>query len=171
MQYRILVFNRQPLDKFDKEKLLCCLRDVSYKTLCKQYQLDPALIEPARSSLEVVLSKEKIVPYFLVTYGSGNNQPIIVYDWDLESERGMEILDGILKGEITKEVRHALSAVNSIIEIELAPSQLNDMGLLLAYEIARWAANEGQGVILGLDNIWYLLNDHQAFIPIVLAES
>ena len=141
--------------------------DVRFETLCEQYQLDPALIEPARSNLEVIVSKENIVPYFIVKYRSDTDQPIIVYDWDIESDKGREFLVRILEGVITNEVTDALSAVESIIEVELEPGQLNDMGLLLAYEIARWAGNEGQGVILGLDNIWYRLNDHLAFIPII----
>lgn len=164
MQHRILIFNRQQLDKGE---LYNYLMDVRFETLCEQYQLDPALIEPARSNLEVIVSKENIVPYFIVKYRSDTDQPIIVYDWDIESDKGREFLVRILEGVITNEVTDALSAVESIIEVELEPGQLNDMGLLLAYEIARWAGNEGQGVILGLDNIWYRLNDHLAFIPII----
>jgi hypothetical protein len=167
MLYRVLVFNKQPLDKFDKEELLSHLLDVSFKTLCDQYQLNPALIEPARSNMEVVVSSEHALPFFYVRYGSTREQPILVYEWDAESGRGRGILDGVFKGEITKEITDALLAVKSIIEIELASVQLKDMGLLLAYEIARWGAYEGEGVTLGLDNTWYRLNDHQAFIPIV----
>jgi len=171
MQYSVLVFNKQPLDRFDKEKLRSHLLDVSFITLCDQYQLDPALIEPARSSLEVVVSNEHTLPYFYVKYGSNWVQPLIVYAWDVESGRGKGILDGALKGETTNEVINALLDVKSIIEIELATLHLKDMGLLLAYEIARWAANKGGGVIFGLDNTWYRLNDHQAFIPIISINS
>lgn len=167
MQYRILVFNRKLLDTVDKEELRCYLLGVSFNTLCNQYQLDPAFIEPTRSNLEVVVSNEHTVPYFMVKYGSTRDQPIIVYEWDLESERGRGILDGVFQRETTNDVTEALSEVKSIFEIELATSQLKDMGLLLAYEIARWAAKEGVGMILGLDNTWYQLNDHQAFISII----
>jgi hypothetical protein len=171
MHYRILVFNLQSLDEFNKEELHRYLLDVSFTTLCDQYQLDPALIEPARSNLEVVVSNEHTLPYFYVKYGSNRVQPLIIYEWDVESERGRGILDGVLKGETTSDVTNALLDVKSIIEIELATLQLKDMGLLLAYEIARWAANKGGGVILGLDKTWYRLNDHQAFIPIISINS
>ena len=40
-------------------------------------------------------------------------------------------------------------------------------GILLAYEVARWAANLRKGLIYGLDGTWYRLNRHQAFIPLM----
>lgn len=166
MQYNILVFNQRSLDEIDKKELHCYLLDVSFETLTAQYQLDPAFIAPARSNLEVVISKEQTLHFFLVKYGTPRDQPIVVYEWDVESGKGRGILDGVFQRKLINEISEALTAANSIIEIELAQAQLNDMGLLLAYEIARWIANKGGGVILGLDNTWYRLNKHQAFIPI-----
>ena len=52
--------------------------------------------------------------------------------------------------------------------VALQDEQLTDMGLLLAYEVARWIAHQGSGIVLGLDAAWYRLNEHQAFIPLQL---
>ena len=61
--------------------------------------------------------------------------------------------------------RHSWSTVQ-LVSIELAEDQLQDLGLLLAYELARWAAVQGRGVIQALDGRWYRLNAHKAFLPV-----
>jgi hypothetical protein len=67
---------------------------------------------------------------------------------------------------LTASVRARLMQVQAVYMIELLETQLTDMGLLLAYEFARWAAQRGSGIVLGLDGVWYRLNAHQAFIPL-----
>lgn len=169
MVYRILVFNRRSLGKFDGEELRSNLLEVNFESLCAQYGLDPAQIQTTKSHLEVVVSKYGNSPYFLVNYGSNNYQrPIVVYEWSMETGNSEQILEGHFHGNKKQEITDYLLSTKYILEIELEESQLRDLGLLLAYEIARWGANLGEGVILSLDNTWYRLNQHQAFIPLIL---
>jgi hypothetical protein len=65
-----------------------------------------------------------------------------------------------------ESVRKALSAAVQIVSVELDADQLQDLGLLLGYELARWAAVRGKGVMLGLDGRWYRLNAFKAFLPL-----
>jgi hypothetical protein len=167
MVYRILVFNQRSLGKFDGEELRSNLLEVNFESLCAQYGLDPAQIETTKSHIEVVVSKDGGFPYFLVNYGSNHFQrPLVVYEWSVEKGIGKQIVDGYLHGNTNQEITDYLMSTKFILEIELKESQLRDMGLLLAYEIARWGANLGEGVILSLDNVWYRLNQHQAFISL-----
>ena len=166
MHYRILIFNHKSIRGFDEKELRNHLLDVNFETLCDQYQLDSTQIEPVKSYLEVIASKQEALPYFLVKYGKNQQRSIIVNELDVLGGRGNNVLQDWLQHKEYKKITDHLESTRFIIEIELTPHQLIDMGLLLAYEIARWAAGRGEGVVLGLDNTWYRLNQHRAFIPI-----
>jgi hypothetical protein len=51
--------------------------------------------------------------------------------------------------------------------VELARLQSSDLGILLAYELARWISFKGTGLIYALDGVWYRLNAHKAFLPVI----
>lgn len=167
MNHSILVFNKNSLNKNIKAELRQVLLAAHFDTLCEQYQLDPAQIEPAKSSLEVLLAEGQSFPYFIVNYGACHHRPIIVYEWDFMEDECNSMKKELLDKIAINGCEESLSAAGYLLEIELDPVQLKDMGLLLAYEIARWAAYQGEGVILGLDDCWYHLNRHRAFVPVV----
>ena len=47
----------------------------------------------------------------------------------------------------------------------LPQARLTDMGVVLAYELARWLAQKGDGVIVDDDNRWQFVEDG-AFRPL-----
>lgn len=166
MPNQILIFKPQPLHEFSPGNLLEALKAVSYKTLCRQYGLDPALIALALAHLAVESAKGGGVPYFLVRYQPATQPPIIVSRWDIaevweNADRTKEIFDAL-----PLTARDQLSQTRVIYRVALEVSQLSNLGLLLAYEIARWTAGRGRGFVYGLDGVWYRLNAHQAFIPL-----
>ena len=166
MVYSIKVLTQKSILSIPQEVMREELLDVNFDSLCNQYGLDPSQVAQTKSNLEVVMSKDGNLSYFLIRYGAENQRPIIIHEWELDSDKGKKILGDRLHIIDDPEVIHRLPGFNYLLEIELASSQLKDMGLLLAYEIARWAAAQGVGLVLGLDNIWYRLNRHKAFIPI-----
>ena len=166
MDQEIMVFNPKSLEEIEPKKLKHALLKVSFETLCSQYGLNSALIGPAKENLDIVVSENRDFPCFLVKYGGDRDRPLFVYDRQLESQKGMRIWDGITGGSNSKEVNTHLSKTNFLVKIELGQKQLSDMGLLLAYEISRWAAVKGRGIVLGLDGSWYRLNQHGAFLPL-----
>jgi len=143
MDQEILVFNPKSLGKIDPKKLIHILLKVNFATLCSQYGLNSALIGLVKVNLNVVVSENRDFPYFLVKYGGDKDRPLFVYERQPESRKGMSIWDGITGGSNSEEVNTHLSKTNFLVEIELGQKQLSDMGLLLAYEIARWAAVKG----------------------------
>lgn len=166
MDRDILVFNQKSLGKIEPKKLKHALMKVNFDTLCSQYGLNSDLIGPAKDNLDVVVSQNRDFPYFLVKYGGDKARPLFVYERQLESQKGLRIWDGITGDINSKEVNMHLSKTNFLVKIELSQNQLSDMGLLLAYEMARWAAVKGGGIVLGLDGSWYRLNQHSAFLPL-----
>ena len=161
MAFLIHVFNTIPIEieAVDPREVLEAITESNYHTLCAQYGLDPALIDVTRSSLQVQVAQGKAVPYFTVAYGRSDARPIVVHF------QGREGISERLQ-PVPESAPAALGAAVQLVSIELDEAQLQDLGLLLGYELARWAAVQGQGIMLGLDGRWYRLNAYKAFLPL-----
>ena len=166
MPYSIVIFNQRPLGRFTRESLLAAITVSKFSTLCVQYGLDPALIQPALDHLAVDMAVGGQVPYFMVRYQPGNQPPIVVSEQEPEGAFEQERLMETIGEGAPLYVWEQLSRTRAICSVELVEPHLADLGLLLGYELARWAAASGDGVVLGLDGIWYRLNVHHAFIPL-----
>jgi hypothetical protein len=164
MPYQIVIFNQQPVVEIAKESFVEVLNESNLFTLCEQYALDPAVIEPLLSNLEVVTVENDPSPFFLLRYHPGSLHPIVVDYWDLSTIKGKAFLSDVIELASTDWLTERLEATGYIICIELIKSQLMDAGLLLAYELARWMADQGCGIVRGLDGNWYRLNRHKAFL-------
>jgi len=166
MAYRILVFNQKPLGSIDGEEVLEAISRSNFHTLCEQYSISPDLILPGRMSLEVVAASRGVATYFVLHYHPDRRTPLIIHEWNFADAIGGSDLEAF-KGEISSHVyRKQLLCSSHLVSIELQQSQLNDLGRLLAYELARWAVEVGNGLVRGLEGEWYRLNANQAFIPI-----
>lgn len=166
MPYRIMIYNQRPLGRFTRESLLAAITVSNFSTLCAQYGLDPALIQPAMDHLAVDMAVGVQAPYFLVRYQPGNQPPIVVSEQEAEGAIRQGHLKEAVGERAPQSVWEHLTRIRAICSVELVDSQLADLGLLLGYELARWAAARGDGIVLGLDGIWYRPNAHHAFIPL-----
>jgi len=155
----------------DQQRLKEALTDANIHTLCVQYGLDAGGTASALRHLELIHSKYEPAPYFLLRYAPIGKRPLVTYRWHTDYGLGRTYLQDCLAQTSSQRVIDLLTAAKEIISIELSRSQLKDLGLLLGYEIARWCADAGEGIVLGLDGIWYRLNQHQAFVPITLSDS
>lgn len=166
MLYRILIFNQNPLGQLSGESLLAAITTANFHTLCAQYGLDPGLIQPALDHLSLEIAGGSAVPYFLVRYQTLHQPPLVVTRWDTTSTDGQQQLVAFAERLISADVREHLMSTRELVTVELVEAQFADMGLLFAYEIARWAAGQGSGIVYGLDGTWYCLNVHHAFISL-----
>lgn len=166
MNYWILIFNQQVMGTVNEEQFLQTITASNYETLCRQYGLSALMIEPALANLKVVLAPGGFSLFFLLHYHPQEQRPIVGYQWDSDQGYAEALIRHAVDDTQSNAVKNHLPQTQFIFGIELAQSQLRDMGLLLAYEVARWAADEGQGIIRGLDGNWYRLNQHKAFVPI-----
>lgn len=160
--FLIHVFNTVPIEEIHPQEILEAITESNYHTLCSQYGLAPDLIDETRASLRVLAAPEAAAPFLMLAYRPGTARPILVHF----QEQG-EIAERLPSAP--ERARKALSAAVQIVSIELDENQLQDLGLLLGYELARWAAVRGKGVVLGLDGRWYRLNASKAFLPIETA--
>ncbi len=166
MTYWITIYNRQDLGRLKESDFIASITQSDYHTLCEQYDLDENLIAPALSHLRLLKDPGETSSFFLLRYGPEGKRPLVVNRWTVDSEVGQAILGEAMDRASSDGIRARLKATNQILTIALAYSQLQNMGLLLGYEIARWSAWQGEGIMEGLDGLWYRLNRHQAFLPI-----
>ncbi len=164
--YRILVFNQKPLGRINSNEVLEAISRSNFNTLCEQYGISPDLILPGRVSLEVVAASRDVAPFFTLFYDPDRQNPLVIYEWDFNDTEVRSEIEVLLEEFPSKAFRKQLLSTANLVSIALSQSQLNDLGRLLAYELARWAAETGNGLVWGLDGEWYRLNAHQAFIPI-----
>jgi hypothetical protein len=164
MTYEIVIFNQQPVVEIAKESFVEALNESNLFKLCEQYALDPAVIEPLLTNLEVVTVENEPSPFFILRYHPGGLRPIVVDYWDLSNVKGKAFLRDVIELVSTDWLIERLQETGFIIRLELIKSQLLDAGLLLAYELARWMADQGSGIVRGLDGNWYRLNRHKAFL-------
>ena len=162
----VQVFNQRKITLFDGDGLKSALLDVNFHSLCDQYGLNPDEIPSMLSQLEFITAPEEAAPFALLKYKSEKGPPLVIYRWKVNHEAGAIWLKQAKKNANNPEVISHLDQTQEIIAIALRATQLEDLGLLLSYEVARWAAAEGQGLVYGLDGIWYRLNQHQAFLPL-----
>ena len=166
MSFEIVIFNQLHLDAVDEEALLGAVSRSNFRTLCEQYGLDPALSAPAMSYLEVLKTSDGIASFFLLKYLAEGHRPIVIYQWDCQAKEGARILSHARQGCESDRVRQCLDVTKTIFLISLSKSQLEDIGLLLAYEVARWLAEQGRGILRDVHGDWYRLNQHTAFLPV-----
>lgn len=166
VQYWILVFNRVRRDKLDKGGLERALKRASLTTLCEQYRLDGALIAPALVHLELITDMAGEVPYSTLYYGAEGSRPIFIQRWDAKQDDGAIMLAAHLEKSHSEVLTGHFTETRQIWGISLLPAQLREMGLVLAYEVGRYLAVQGRGLVYGLDGVWYRLNRHEAFLPL-----
>lgn len=166
MRHCIMVFNTRSIEQISKAMIMEALTGSNLYTLCNQYKLSPVMIDPALRNLAIVLTQKQIAPFFLLRYRPEGQRPLVVNRWDKTDSAGKSFLQEGLVKVSSQLVKAHLVETDQVFVIELDYSQIKDMGLVFAYEIARWAAYQGQGIVRGLDNQWYKLNCNKAFIPL-----
>lgn len=166
MAYGIVVFNQETIDHFDEGELLNSVTESNFHTLCEQYGLPPDLFRQGLSWLGLKLLVHDDLPMFQLNYRSLHHTPLTVYRWPADSLSGAAYMAQVQNGAENEIVQEYFTRITQVVLVEVSRSQLEDLGILLAYEIARWAAFSGNGIIHALDGKWYRLNKNKAFIPI-----
>lgn len=167
MSYWMMVCSPRRIEKIDGNELLNLLRQVNHQSLCQQYGLDPALIPSALRHLNLSAPTDfNVVKYFLLKYRPDPHPPLVFECSFIDGGRAKDTFLNFRNSWIAPEVREEVEKTCSVISIVLTPSQLKDMGILFAYEAARWILGQAGGVLRGLDGSWYRLNRFSAFLKI-----
>jgi hypothetical protein len=151
----ISVYCRKSVGRITTAQLLDGIRDrdpkahagVDYYTLAEDYDVG----EPAVRAALVKLAIEDHDPFddYMVSYGV--RRPVFVRRWTNASPHVEEAIE---RTPPSPALAKRLRASREAIGIELGASQLSDFGIVVAYEVARYLAQKGDGVIADLQHRW-----------------
>lgn len=165
MAWWLTVYCRRPVSALAPELLLAgiqgrdseALAGVDYWTLAERFGIeDEAVVDAALDVLRVRGDEELgLLAECEIAYRPEvDARPIVVHCWT-DPERLAEELEEAEEGRSPPTgVLPRLRTTKEIVGIELGFSQLEDMGIVLAYELARWLAQKGDGLVVDDDDCW-----------------
>jgi hypothetical protein len=129
---------------------------IDYLTLAEDYPIGKRknhgeLITQAVGALEVAEAPSDGHRAYKVRYAPWPARPIVVHRWDDEKERN-EIVESLFyKGA---PIDRGAVSIRDVVEIQLWRHQLDDAGIVIAYEIARYLGQIGGALILDDRGHW-----------------
>lgn len=144
--------------------LTAALGAVDFDTVAEGFGIeDEGVVERAVGALRVEPAAGTLGEWFEVRYRPARYRPLVVYLWaeaarvrqELAEAEG-EYLAG-RKGREAARARAILSGVVEVAAVELGLGQLEDMGLVIAGQIAEYLADAGSGLIRDTGDEWWVL--------------
>jgi hypothetical protein len=155
----ITVYCRRSVESITSAKLLDGINDRDrsagaggdYDMLAETYGLDEDSVEPALEGLRIE-GDEPFTTYELRYRPDPKVRPVFVHRWADPSRVAEEIAEVVERLEPSSTVIAQLQKSVEIVALELGFSQLGDMGVVFAYEVARYLAQKGDGLILDVED-------------------
>lgn len=123
---------------------------VDYSTLAEDYDVDVSLVRPGLDAL-------RVTDDLSIHYGA--DRPVVVHVWT-ERARIEEELEEAREGRDPPPAAEPwLESCTGIVAIELGFSMLDDFGVVLAYEVARFVCQKLDGVLVDDDGVWQRVDD------------
>jgi hypothetical protein len=134
------------------------LAGVDYWSLAEDYEIDPDLVDSALAQLRVV--RVGSAPLDYEVHHATEGRPLVLHGWT-DAERVREEIEEALEDEDATPaiIRAQVSRAVEIVGIELGFSNFEDMGVVLAYELARYLAQKADGVIRSDEDRWLRVID------------
>lgn len=129
---------------------------VDYLTLAEDYPVGRRsryedLVAKAVDEVTVARSRSLGNVSYEIRYAPWPAQPILIYRWDLRSE-GKAILQSLIQKGAPPD--RSSAKFRELVGIQLRCHQLEDMGIVFAYEVARYLGQRGDAVILNDQGEW-----------------
>ena len=164
----ISVYCQQKLGEVEPKQLRNDILQNDYFTLAEQYDIDEALVALALTALRIVPDNGGYEVHYAAESDSNEQQlrsrPVVIHIWESpdrvqeEIEEVLECLNGA-SGYPTALIEQHLSEVQAVAGIDIGASQFQNMGIVFAYEIARWFGKNRTGLINDVDENWSLIEN------------
>ena len=142
--------------------LTAALGAVDFYTVAEGFGIeDEAAVERAVGALRVQPAAGDLGEWFEVRYRPAKYRPLVVYLWADRGRVRQELTESQeehlagRKGRGVAQVRAALTAVVEVAALELGLGQLEDMGLVIAGQLAEYLAGVGAGLIRDTGEEWW----------------
>jgi hypothetical protein len=139
---------------------------VDYDTLAEGFELDEDLVAPALAALRVEPPDGSSIAVEIHFRPGSEHRPISVHLWDDPARIAEELEETRENREPPPAAERTLAGTVAIVALELGFPMLENMGIVIATEAARWLAQKGAGVICDDDNQWFEVRDGGALEPL-----
>ncbi|MEZ4403953.1 MAG: hypothetical protein R3B06_28270 [Kofleriaceae bacterium] len=164
MAYWLTVYCRRSVRGIDAAALAAGLRGLDpaapagedYQTLAERFDVDEAEVAPALAALTVVASA---VGWEVRYRADPAARPLTIHVWSAPAQVAEELDEARDCRNPPPLAEQLLGAVVEIVALELGWSMLEDMGVVLADEAARFLAQRGDGVVADDEARWRLVVD------------
>ena len=142
--------------------LVSLLNDLDLYTIAEGFGIEDEeeVVDHALAHLRIEpVSKSEGVK-FAIRYKPGKVRPIHLHLWNeptrvqTEREEALELLKQV-KGRPAAGMRRRVAQCVEIVALELGLTQLEDVGLVLAVQIAEFLAGEGAGLLRDQNDDWW----------------
>ena len=146
------------------DDLISLLNDLDLYTIAEQFDIEneEEVVNRALAHLRIEpVSKPKGVK-FAMRYKPGNTRPIHLHLWNdvkrvrTECDEALELLKDV-KGRPVAGMHRRLANCVEVVALKLGLIQLEDLGLVLAAQIAEFLSAEGAGVIRDQNDDWWAM--------------
>ncbi len=163
----VTVYCSEPVDSIDPDQLLAGLSQADYWTLAEVYEVNEELVDPALARLQIIPSGENLQLH----YRPEGERQLEIHRWTNGARIAEEIREvlewiGEDRSERASAIQAFLPKVQGIVAVEMGFGQLEDLGIALAYEIARWFAHNCRGLIMDHNDKWFRTTDEWAFVEL-----
>jgi len=142
--------------------LTAALGAVDFYTVAEGLGIEgEATVARAVGALRVQPAAGDLGEWFEVRYRPAKCRPLVVYLWADPGRVRQELTESQeehlagRKGRGVAQVRAALTAVVEVAALELGLGQLEDMGLVIAGQVAEYLAGVGAGLIRDTGDEWW----------------
>ncbi len=168
MPWWVTIYNRRPIADMTPARLIdgitggdgTALAGTDYYSLAEEYDIeDEGAVSAALGNLSVLSDGDGPLDVEVRYRPDARMRPIVVHHWREPSRVQEEIAEAFGVRDVPEDQRDAVAAATEVVGIELGVSQLSDMGLVIANEVARYVAQKGDGVIVDDDGHWFAIVD------------
>ena len=170
MAWWLTIYLSEPLGALSGDQLLKGIQSqdteayagVDYYTLAEDYELEEDEVGAALARLRFEhTGKDPPLDGAVHYQAEDDARPLVIHQWRSSARIAEEL-------EEADQVRSRPSGVSlggtrEIVAVELGFSQLEDMGIVFALEVARYLAQKGKGFIVDDENQWFRIDDDGAF--------
>ena len=161
----ISIYCTESTDDVRADQMLTGIRVSDYWTLAEHYGIDEDLVDPALALLKIDSDDDG----WELCYRPAGERQLAIHRW-ASRDRTTEEVDEVLESfeddsnELANRILGHLSKVQTVIGIEMGFSQLEDMGIVFAFEIARWFGLHKGGLIRDDEGNWSMIARNASFV-------
>jgi hypothetical protein len=130
---------------------------VEYHTLAVDDDVDDSQVSPALASLRV--EPQGKLPIEQAVHYSDDGRMVLMQCWNQAARVAEELEECRDVRDPPPAAEDTLARCTEIVALELGASQFGTMGVVIAYEIARYLAQKGSGIFVDDEDEWFAVRD------------